>query len=54
MANAMIKQHEQIRVPAGWTGQSRDLVIQLNRVLDDIYRQLGLIEQRLNQLENEG
>lgn len=53
MANATIKQHEPVRVPAGWSGQGKDLIIQLNRILDDIYRQLGLIEQRLNQLESE-
>ena len=53
MANVTIKQHEQLRVPAGWTWQSRDFVIQLSRILDDIYIQLGKIEQRLNDLESE-
>lgn len=38
MANAMLKQHEPLRVPAGWNEQSRALIIQLERVLDDIYR----------------
>lgn len=52
MANATIKQHEPIRVPSGWDGQSKMLIIQINRVFDDIYRQLGLIEQRLAELEN--
>lgn len=52
MANATIKQHEQIRVPNGWDGQSKALVIQINRVFDDIYRMIGLMEQRITELEN--
>lgn len=34
------RQHETLRVPQGWNGQDRGLVIQLERILDDIYNQL--------------
>ena len=33
----MIPQHEPLRTPQGWTGQERDLIVQLERVHDDIY-----------------
>ena len=33
-----IKQHEAHRVPQGWSGQDKALVIQLERVLTDLYR----------------
>ena len=52
MAKVTVKQHEPLRVPAGWTWQSRDFVIQLERIIDDIYIQLGQIEQRLKTLES--
>ena len=36
-----IRQHEPLRVPAGWTDQDKALVIQLERILNDIYRLIG-------------
>ena len=30
--------HEPLRVPAGWKDQDRALIIQLERILDDIYK----------------
>ena len=33
-----IEQHEALRVPAGWTGQDKGLVIQLDRIFTDIYK----------------
>lgn len=48
-----VRQHEPVRVPAGWNGQSRDLVIQINRILDDIYKRIGLLEQRVKALEEQ-
>lgn len=38
---AEIKQHERLRVPQGWQDQERALVIQLERVFDDIYKRFG-------------
>ena len=36
-----IRQHEVLRVPQGWTEQDKALVIQLNRIFDDIYKYYG-------------
>lgn len=36
-----MKQHEPIRVPQGWTGQNRALIIQLERLFDDLYKRFG-------------
>lgn len=32
-----IRKHEPLRVPHGWEGQARALVVQLERILSDIY-----------------
>lgn len=45
------KQHEELRVPSGWSEQDRALVIQLERILDDLYAKFGRI--RLIDLSNE-
>jgi hypothetical protein len=37
----MIRQHEPLRVPEGWTGQARALIIQLERIFDRIFSLLG-------------
>ena len=39
--NHFVRQHEHLRVPQGWTGQDKALVIQLERILDDIYKRFG-------------
>ena len=38
---AIIKQHEPLRVPQGWKDQDRALVIQIEHILDDIYKRFG-------------
>ena len=35
---SMIPQHEVLRVPNGWNHEDRGLVIQLERIHDDIYK----------------
>ena len=45
------KQHEALRVPSGWSEQDRALVIQLERILDNLYSKFGRI--RLIDLSNE-
>ena len=40
---AMIRGHEPLRVPSKWTGEDRAFVIQLERILDDIYSRFGRI-----------
>ena len=37
-----IRQHEALRVPQGWTGQDKALVIQLERILSDLFRMFGI------------
>lgn len=32
-----IRKHEPLRVPQGWEGQARALVVQLERILNDVY-----------------
>ena len=43
--------HEPLRIPAGWTGQDRSFVIQLERLLDDLYRRFGRL--RMEDLSEE-
>lgn len=49
----MAKQHEPLRVPANWKDQDRALVIQLERILDDIYYKIGEIQKKIAELEEE-
>ena len=46
--------HEIIRVPAGWKEQDKALVVQLNRVLDDIYNKIGLITEAQKERDGSG
>ena len=39
-----IRQHEALRVPQGWNGQDKAFVIQLERVLTDLYRLFGILD----------
>ena len=47
-----LRGHEPLRVPHGWTDQSRQLVVQLEHLLDEIYNQLQKSEDRLRKLED--
>jgi hypothetical protein len=44
-------QHQPLRVPQGWKDQSASLVMQIDRLFDDIYRQIALIQEKLKELE---
>lgn len=46
--------HEVIRAPNGWREQDKALIIQLNRVLDDIYNRLGLLAEAQKESESGG
>lgn len=50
MQNREVRQHEPLRVPDGWSGQSRAFVIQLERLLDDVYAKLGKAQTAEKQL----
>lgn len=43
MANkySMIRQHQPLRTPAGWSGQEKAFIVQLEEIFDDIYRKFG-------------
>ena len=38
MGKVTIPQHEPLRVPNGWNGDEKAFVIQLERILTDIYK----------------
>lgn len=46
-----VLRHEPLRVPGKWDGDSRALVIQLERVLDDAYVRIGDLTKRVKELE---
>ena len=50
----MKKQHEPLRIPERWQGQDRMLVVQIDRILDEIYNMLGNLEKRIAELEQQG
>ena len=45
--------HIPVRVPAGWTEQSRSMVIQINGLFDDLYRKINELQNRVELLEKE-
>lgn len=45
-----INQHEPLRVPQGWNDQSKALVMQIDRLMDDIYNRLGKLEEAVARL----
>ena len=47
----MKRQHEPLRVPEYWKGQDRTFVVQLDRMLDEIYRELGKLTTLSEELE---
>lgn len=53
MAKQFVKQHEPLRVPDKWMGQDRAFVIQINRLLDEIYAQIGTLEKKIDDLQPE-
>ena len=38
---SMIRQHQPLRTPAGWSGQEKAFIVQLEEIFDDIYRKFG-------------
>lgn len=47
----MAKQHQPLRTPAGWKDQEASLVIQIDRLLDEVYRMIGQIEKKLKEMD---
>ena len=41
----MTRQHQPLRVPNGWSNQDKALVIQLERLLDELYALISRLEE---------
>lgn len=44
-------QHEPLRVPSHWKTEDRAFVIQLERILDDIYQRLANLQEAQEQTD---
>ena len=47
-----VKQHEPLRVPSAFKSEERALVMQIDRMMDDLYATIGRIEKRLSAIED--
>ena len=48
------KGHVPVRIPAGWTDQNRAMVIQINNLIDDLYRRINELQNEVDKLKEEG
>lgn len=46
-----VYQHEPLITPIRWTGDERQFAIRLGLLLDELYRKIGTLEQRVKELE---
>ena len=44
-------QHQPLRKPKGWDGENASLVMQIDRLFDDLYRRISLLEEKIRELE---
>lgn len=44
-------QHQPLRKPSNWKEQEASLVMQIDRLFDDVFRQLGQIKEKLKEIE---
>ena len=51
--NKTVRQREPLRIPVRWTDQERAFVIQLERILDELYGILSKLDERIRTLEDE-
>lgn len=47
-----VKQHEPLRIPQGFNTEERALVMQIDRMMDDLFATIGRIEKRLSAIED--
>ena len=45
-------QHPPLRKPPKWDAESGSLVMQIDRVFDDVYREIALLKKRVKELES--
>ena len=48
-----IIQHPPLRTPKGWKDQDAALVTQIDRLFEDVYRQLTILREKIKELEEE-
>lgn len=46
-------QNQRLRVPNGWTGEARSLVIQIETILNDLYAKIEKLKKEIEQEEEE-
>jgi hypothetical protein len=46
-------QHQPLRVPKGWKDQDAALVMQIERLIEDIYLQISLLKEKIREIEEE-
>ena len=46
-----MKQHQPLRTPKGWKDQDATLVMQIDRLFDEVYRLIGQIEKKVDELD---
>jgi len=46
-----IKQHQPLRPPEGWEMQEKSLVYQMERLVNDLYKEISIINEKLNKLD---
>ena len=44
--------HVPVRIPEGWNGQSKSMVIQVNDLIDDLYRRVNNLQKEVEKLKN--
>lgn len=45
--------HVPVRVPVGRKDQDKALVIQINRLFDDLYRKIAMLQNEINEMREE-
>ena len=53
MKAQQISQHPPLRIPQGWKDQDAQLVMQIESLFDDVYRQIYLLKKKIEELEDE-
>jgi len=46
-----IKQHQPLRPPEGWEMQEKSLVYQMERLVNDLYKEISIINEKLDKLD---
>ena len=44
-------QHQPLRTPQGWNGQEASLVMQIEKLFNDVYRLISILQEKIKELE---